>query len=69
MPPAALEKAFWTCDHAGTVHGVHATPIAFCAAVTDELKNSKFGGDFLQLVEWWRLNKIEEHDKLDAGGR
>ena len=63
----ALERAFWLCDYAATVDGVDATPVDICSAVTDEFKNVKFGGDFLQLVKWWRENKPAEHEKLTRG--
>jgi hypothetical protein len=63
---AQLEKGFWTCDYIATTHGVHAAPVATCSAITDELKNQKFGGDFAELLEWWRANKRAEHQKLQA---
>ena len=66
---ADLEKAFWICDYAATTGGVQATPVSMCSAVFDELKTKKFGGDFEQLVGWWRQNKLAEHQKLESGGR
>ena len=62
-----LEEAFWTCDYAATVAGIYATPISHCSAVTDELKQRKFGGDFGELLTWWRLKKPIEHARLSAG--
>ena len=62
-----LEEAFWACDYAAATRGVGATPVAWCMAVTDELKQQKFGGDFLELLGWWRQNKLATHAKLDAG--
>ena len=61
---AQLEKGFWTCDYIATTHGVSAAPVAMCSAITNELKNQKFGGDFGELLEWWRANKRAEHQKL-----
>jgi hypothetical protein len=61
---ANLEQAFWVCDYAATMRGMHATPVTICSAVTDELKNEKFGGDFEEMVKWWQKNKLVEHQKL-----
>ena len=61
-----LEDAFWRCDYVATRHGVHATPTAFCSEVTTELQKQNFGGDFMQLLEWWRQNKRAEHARLES---
>jgi hypothetical protein len=63
---AQLERAFWQCDYAATVGGVDATPVALCSVITDDLKQQKFGGDFLEMLGWWRSNKSAEHGKLAA---
>jgi hypothetical protein len=60
-----LEKAFWVCDYAGTNGVVGPDQAAACIAITDELKRAKFEGDFDRLVEWWRLNKVTQHQALD----
>jgi len=59
-----LEKAFWACDYVGTTHGVSAAPVAACSAVTDALKNERFGGNFAQMLKWWRENKRAVHAEL-----
>lgn len=60
-----LEKAFWVCDYAGT-HGMAGGDQAVaCIAITDELKRTKFDGDFDRLVAWWRVNKVARHQELD----
>ncbi len=59
-----LERAFWVCDYVATTRGVDATPIAHCSAVTDALKNERFGGDFSELLAWWQRNKPAEHAAL-----
>ena len=64
---ADLEEAFWSCDYTATTSGMHATPVDLCSAVYEELKERKFGGDFKQLLEWWRRNKPEEHARQAAG--
>ncbi|HZN24559.1 MAG TPA: hypothetical protein VFB75_10050 [Burkholderiales bacterium] len=64
--PVDLEQAFWACDYAGTKYGVHNAPMAFCGEVTAELKQQKFGGDFLQMLEWWQQNKPTQHRRLEA---
>jgi hypothetical protein len=64
-----LESAFWACDYVATTRGVDATPVAICGAVYDELKTLKFGGDFGELLAWWRQNKPAEHERLEREER
>jgi len=66
MSMERLERAFWVCDYTATTRGVFATHIEHCTAVTEGLKNEKFGGDFGALVVWWRQNKPTEHGRLKA---
>ena len=66
LSPAHLERAFWLCDYVATTRGIHATPVATCSAITDELKNVRFGGDFLEFNKWWKLHNPAEHSKLAA---
>ncbi len=62
---AHLEKAFWICDYAGTNGMAGGDQAVACIAITDELKRTKFDGDFDRLVAWWRLNKVAQHQELD----
>ena len=66
LPVADLEQGFWVCDYVATTRGMDSTPIGLCVAIMDELKARKFGGDFDELVGWWRQNKVAEHQKLEA---
>ena len=66
MPLDVLERAFWVCDHRATTHGVDATPVGACTAVFEALKENKFGGDFGELLAWWRQNKLVEHTRLES---
>jgi hypothetical protein len=66
MQPGDLEKAFWVCDYTATARGIDATPIAVCSAVWDEFKQTRFGGSFEELLAWWRVHKLAEHEALAA---
>ena len=66
VPLETLERALWACDHTATTHGVDATPVAACTAVFEALKDAKFGGDFTELLSWWRRNKLTEHTRLES---
>ena len=68
IDPARLEHTFWLCDYIATVNGVGAVPVATCSTATETLKDVKFRGDFLELLEWWRANKPAEHARLAAAG-
>jgi len=66
MQPADLEKAFWLCDYTATTRGIDATPIAICSAVWDEFKQTRFAGSFEDLLAWWRVHKVAQHEALAA---
>jgi hypothetical protein len=66
---AGLEKDFWACDYAATTHGVGLQEGAMCGVVYEDLKRSKFGGDFQAMLSWWRQNKAAEHLALAAVSR
>jgi hypothetical protein len=68
LSKADLEEAFWVCDYVGTTRGLDAAPGELCAALYSELKSTKFGGDFEQLLAWWQQNKAAEHAKLAGRG-
>lgn len=57
-----LEGAFWVCDYLATTRGV--SDIGTCTAIYDALKERKFAGDFDKLVDWWRQNKVAQHQRL-----
>ena len=61
---AALERQFWYCDYVGSTRGVYAVPATTCSAVTDQLINSRFGGDHVKFLAWWQQNKSLEHNRL-----
>jgi hypothetical protein len=65
---AELEKQFWVCDYIGTTRGIEGPHGVACGANYEELKQTKFGGDFEKLVTWWRLNKIAQHQALESAG-
>lgn len=62
-----LESAFWVCDYLATTQGV--SDIGTCTAIYDALKQRKFAGDFDRLVDWWRQNKVAQHQKVASIGR
>ena len=66
MQPADLEKAFWLCDYTATTHGIDATPVAICSAVWDEFKQTRFAGSFEDLLAWWQVHKVAQHEALAA---
>jgi hypothetical protein len=60
-----LEELFWLCDYAATAGMVDPSERAVCAAVTDQLKLERFGGDFEQMLRWWQANKSVRHQQLE----
>ena len=60
----ALERVFWVCDRAATLHGVNGVDGMACANATEQLKLQKFGGDFDAMLAWWQDNKAAMHMAL-----
>ena len=67
--PGNVEQTFWACDYAATTRWVGANEGATCGAIYEELKKSKFGGDFQAMLEWWQTNKAAEHQALSRERR
>ena len=63
--PVDLESAFWQCDYAATNGFLDSGTAIACSTATEELKNSKFNGDFDALVAWWRENKPAQHQAIE----
>ena len=64
-PDVDLEELFWLCDYAATTGMVDRSEQAVCAAVTDQLKRERFGGDFEQMLRWWQANRFVRHQQLE----
>jgi hypothetical protein len=65
---AALEKAFWACDHAATTGRIDSGAAITCGTVTEALKQRKFDGDFNAMLTWWRQHKEVQHLALAKTG-
>jgi hypothetical protein len=66
-----VEKEFWRCDYAASTRWVDPSEGALCAANFEDLKRTKFNGDYRALLAWWEKNKAAEHQALAkiAGAR
>ncbi len=53
----ALQHTYLECDRVATHTLLDLGSAAHCSMVGEELKHRVFGGDFDQLIEWWRANK------------
>jgi hypothetical protein len=62
-----LETAFWVCDYLAITRGV--SDIGTCTAIFDALKERKFAGGFHRLVDWWRQNKVAQHQRVASMDR
>ena len=62
----AFERTFWHCDRAATRQVLDLATAAACSQATEELKKTRFGGDFDAMLAWWRQHKAAEHAALDA---
>ena len=65
---AELEKGFWICDYLSTTRGLEGTYAIGCGVNFEDLKATKFGGDFEKFFAWWRLNKAAQQAALESAG-
>lgn len=65
---STLERTFWVCDHVATRRALDSGEALACSVATEELKRTRFGGDFEVMLAWWQRNKPIEHRALDAAG-
>jgi len=61
----AMERTFWVCDYVASTRGMQFVSLDLCAAITDLIKTEKFGGDYEEMVEWWREQKPAQHRRLE----
>ncbi|MBL0419601.1 hypothetical protein JI739_04480 [Ramlibacter sp. AW1] len=59
---SSLQQNYWSClfdDEAGNAAGrrMDENILAFCAAVSRQLQDRSFGGDFGRLHEWTQANR------------
>ena len=69
QPAADLEKDFWACDYVATTRGVGLDEGAMCGEVFEDLKRTKFAGDFRAMLSWWQKNRAAQHLALAAVSR
>jgi len=69
----ALQRTYLECDHIATRTLLDLASAAHCSMVGEELKHRVFGGDFEQLIAWWRANRwvgaaaVSDSQTLDHG--
>lgn len=63
-----IEKVFWVCDYAATIHLVDIGIAIPCSRATEALRQHKFDGDFNAMLAWWRQHKEAEHRALAKSG-
>jgi hypothetical protein len=61
LDSAQLEDLFWDCDVHATHEAMSPGDGALCATIGDALKERRFDGDFLRMLDWWRDAKAAEH--------
>jgi len=61
---SVLEREFWTCDRAATTRGILGSEAYMCGSNFEELKKTRFDGDFAAMLAWWQRNKAAEHRAL-----
>jgi len=62
--PSGLERSFWACDYAATVALLDGGTAAACSAIFEDLKKTRFNGDFDAMLAWWRQHKDAAHRAL-----
>ena len=62
--PSGHERSFWACDYAGTVALLDSGTAAACSAIFEDVKKTRFNGDFDAMLAWWRQHKDAAHRAL-----
>lgn len=62
--PSLLERSFWACDYAATVVLLDSGTAGACSAIVEEVKKTRFNGDFDAMLSWWRQHKDAAHRAL-----
>lgn len=68
LTPAELKRLYLACDLASSTTRLPMHEAMQCAIVHEELKQRVFGGDYDQLLAWWRAQRgrAESHTATHA---
>ena len=67
QPIGQLKETYLDCDRQTQVRLIPFADAAECSIVADELLARGFGGDFNQLLAWWRSQRQRAGCRSDAG--
>jgi len=56
-PAPALEREYLRCDRAASQYRLTMEAVAYCGAISEELLQREFDGDFDRLLAWWQMAK------------
>jgi hypothetical protein len=57
LTPADLKRVYLACDKASSTLRLSVHEAVQCSIVHEELKQRVFGGDFGQLLSWWKAER------------
>jgi hypothetical protein len=57
-----LKAAYLHCDRVMANRRVDMAFAQRCAVIGEQLKQRGFGGDFAQLIEWWKVERRSDDD-------
>ena len=59
LSEAELKAVYLECDQLASTTFLNSNTAADCSMVAEELLDRSFGGDFKQMLEWWRSVRNE----------
>jgi hypothetical protein len=59
MKPGQLKQIYLACDLASSRARLQIHEAMNCSVVHEELKQRVFGGDFDQMLAWWKAQRVE----------
>lgn len=59
LSEAELKAVYLECDQLAATTFLNSNTAADCSMVAEELLERSFGGDFEQMLEWWRSARNE----------
>jgi hypothetical protein len=67
LTPAQLKRAYLACDQASLTARLSIHDAIQCSIVHEELKQRVFGGDFDQLLTWWKAQRRNATGRAATG--
>lgn len=67
LTPSELKRVYLACDQASSRARLAMHEAIECSLAHEELKQRVFGGDFQQLLAWWKTQRSNSEGRAATG--